>query len=186
MASPEPATPFDGVQLPPGLPSEGMAATHASPAEPEPETMVGCIRRFIRVQARLKEIAAEEKVLEREVRELSDRVIEMMIEQEMDSPPGVDGMTAYITPVPYVDKRIDPETGEAFTTDDVKDALIAAGLKAMVKPSYNGNTLRSTLLEYAEHGEVPEALARVVELKKRRELRVTPMASSKRKAAPTA
>lgn len=184
MASAEP-TPFDGVELPSDALPESVHVRAPADESETPDTIVGCIRRFIRVQARLKELAAEEKVLEREERELSDRVIEMMIEQEMDSPPGVDGMTAYVHPVSYVEKLIDPETGEAFTTDDVKDALIAAGLKAMIRPSYNGNTLRATLIEYAEHDEIPEPLAKVVKLKKRRELRVTPMAASKRKAKPS-
>lgn len=181
MASPEPATPFDSDV--PDLPPVADVPVPVA-ASAEPETMVACIRRFIAVQARLKALAAEEKVLGREERELSDRVIEMMIAEGMDSPPGVDGMTAYISPVSFVKKKIDPDTGEEFTADDIRDALVAAGLKAMIKESYHGGQLRSALKEYADHGEIPEALTRVVELDKRRELRVTPMAAAKRNAAP--
>lgn len=170
FAEPEP-TPFDSDEAPTAAPTE-------------PETMVDCIRRFIHVQARRKEIAAEDKVLGAEERELSERVIEMMIAEGMDSPPGVDGMTAYISPVHYVKKNIDPETGEEFTPEDIRDALRAAGLGVMLSESYHGGQLRSTLKEYADHGEIPDALAKVVTLDKRRELRVTPMASKKRSAAP--
>lgn len=182
MASPEP-TPFDGVVLP-TEPEESTAP--ALDAEPDPVTMVDCIRRFIRVQARIKAIKAEEKELAREERELSDRVIEMMIEDGMDSPPGVDGMTAYISPVAYVKKNIDPDTGEEFTSEDIYQALRDSGLESMIRETYNGNQMRSLMREYDEHGnEPPEPLTKVLKLEKRRELRVTPMAARKRSAAPS-
>lgn len=178
MASPEPTTPFDGVSL-------------TTVAEPAPVSsvadmsMVECIRRFITVEARLDAIAAEEKVLKREKAELSDRVVEMMIEEGMDSPPGVDGMTAYLSPVYFVEKNIDPETGEEFTADDIRDALIASNLKAMIRQNYHGGQLRSLMKEYDDHGTaVPEPLAKVVTLAKRRQLAVTPMAARKQAAAP--
>lgn len=182
MASPEPATPFDGFKLPDEI---ALSSPAPAPGDAEPETIVDCIRRFILVQARLKAIEAEEKVLAREESDLSARVIEMMIEQGMDSPPGVDGMTAYLSPVHYVKKKIDPETGEEFTAEQIRAALRLSGLGAMISESYHGGQLRSVLKEYVEHGEVPEVLATVVQLEKRRELRVTQMAAGKRKAAPT-
>jgi hypothetical protein len=179
MASPEP-TPFDGVALP-VEPEE----TAPSTAEPDPETMVDCIRRFIRVQARLKEIDAEEKALKREERELSDQVIDMMIEEGMDSPPGVDGMTAYISPVVFVKKNINPDTGEEYTSEDIYQALRDSGLSSMIRETYNGNQMRSLMREYDEHGtEPPKALGKVLTLDKRRELRITPMAARKRAGAP--
>lgn len=146
--------------------------------------MVACIRRFIQVNSRLDAITAEEKVLKREKAELSARVIEMMIEEGMDSPPGVDGMTAYLNPVFFVEKNIDPDTGEAFTSDDIRDALVASNLSGMLKESYNGNQLRALIKEYEEHGSMPEPLAKVVRLSKRRELAITPMAARKQSAAP--
>jgi hypothetical protein len=177
MASPEPTTPFDGVSL--TAPIEDVAA-------PEDDmSMVACIRRFIAVESRLDALSAEEKVLKREKAELSDRVIEMMIEDGMDSPPGVDGMTAYLSPVYFVEKNIDPETGEEFTSDDVREALIAANLAAMIRSNYHGGQLRSLLKEYDDNDtSPPEPLAKVVKLAKRRQLAVTPMAARKQSAAP--
>jgi hypothetical protein len=179
MASPQPTTPFDGVSLTDSTTEDAVS----SPVDDL--TLVGCIRRFIAVEARLTALSAEEKILKRERAQLSDRVAEMMIEQEMDSPPGVDGMTAYFTPVYYVEKNIDPDTSEEFTSDDVRDALIASNLAAMIKQQYNGNQLRALLKEYDENGtEWPEPLAKVVSLAKRRQLAVTPMAARKQSAAP--
>jgi hypothetical protein len=179
MASPEP-TPFDGVV------ADFPATETESAQSPIGDlSMVAAIRRFIAVQARLDALEAEQKVLKREEQELSSHVIEMMIEEGMDSPPGVDGMTSYLKPVHYVEKNIDPETAEEFTSEEIRDALIEAGLANMIKESYNGNQLRALLKEYSDHdSKVPAPLARVVTLKKRRQLAVTPMAARKQSAAP--
>jgi len=177
MASPQPTTPFDGISL------TGPIEEPASPVEDM--SMVECIRRFIAVEARLNAIAAEEKVLKREKAALSDHVVEMMIEEGMDSPPGVDGMTAYLSPVYFVEKNVNPETGEEFTADDIRDALIASNLKAMIRENYHGGQLRSLMKEYDDNGTPPpEPLAKVVTLAKRRQLAVTPMAARKQSAAP--
>lgn len=174
MAHSRSATPFDNIAL-----------ADAPPVESHPETAAGCIRRFIRVKSRLDELKAEIAALTREADELSERTAELMIDEGMDSPPGVDGMTASFAPVVYVEKRINPETGEPFTTEDVRDALNASGLGSLIQPSYNGSSLRAAMREYAEHGNgIPEPLDRVVALAKRRQLRVTPMAASKRAIAP--
>lgn len=184
MASPEP-TPFDNLT---DLTAEAESDLDAMASGDNPICdmgMVASIREFIAVQNRLTAIEAEEKLLEAKKRELSDHVIELMIEEEMDSPPGVDGMTAYLNPVVYVEKKVNPDTGEAFTGDDIRDALVKSGLGSMIRSNYNGNQLRSLLREYDENQtSVPKPLAKVVTLAKRRELAITPMAERKRSAAP--
>jgi hypothetical protein len=162
-----------------------VADTYREMPDPTDETITGRIRRFIAVKQRLEAIAAEEKRLKIEAEELSDAVVEMMIEQDMDSPPGVDGMTAYLNTVYYAEKQVDPNTSERYTTDAVLAALNEAKLGSMISQGYNGNQMRALLREYEETGqELPEALAKVFVLRKRRVLAVTPMAAKKRDAAP--
>lgn len=187
MASAEP-TPFDDLAPPstsPRLTTQSLIEAESALHDPSDMNMVACIRRFIAVESRLDALEAEEKVLKHEKAQLSDRVIELMIEDEMDSPPGVDGMTAYLKPVQYVKRNIDPDTAAEFTSEQVIQALLDSGLKSMVKAGYNGNQLRALLSEYNKNGsKVPQPLADVVTLEKRRQLAVTPMAMSKQAAAP--
>lgn len=152
---------------------------------PSAGTITAQIRRFIYVTNRIAALKAELKTLEREKGELSDTVIDTMVEQEMDSPPGVDGMTSYLTPVYHVEKNINPDTGETYTSADVLDALRDAHLEAMISEGYNGSQMRSLMREFADNDQSPpDALVRVFTLVKRRELRVTQMAVGKRKASP--
>lgn len=160
-----------------------------SQASPMPdahdETLVGRIRRFIAVEARLTAAKAEVKALEAEKGELDKTIIDMLVEAGMDSPPGVDGMTVYLSPVYHAKKKTNPDTGQEYTPADILNALRTAKLHGMINEGYNGNTLRSLLREYEESKkQVPDALAQVVSLEKRREVRITPMGAAKRKAAP--
>lgn len=168
----------------PGAPS--IAAGDQTPMpDAHDETLVGRIRRFIAVETRLTAAKAEVKALEAEKGELDKTIIDMLVEAGMDSPPGVDGMTVYLSPVYYTQKKVNPDTGQEYTPADILNALRTAKLHGMINEGYHGNTLRALLREFQESKqEVPDALSQVVSLEKRREVRITPMGAAKRKAAP--
>lgn len=147
--------------------------------------LVDLIREFIAVKARLVALDVETKDLKAREKSLSSQVEEMLLTSGGESPPSVDGMTAYFTPTFYVENRVNEETGQKFTAEEIDQALIDSGFAEMVTTRHNASSLRALLREFEESGqEVPEPLARVVTLSSYRRLAVTPAGAKKRRGSP--
>jgi hypothetical protein len=177
----------------PDIAAAGLPADWTPPADvptPPPSTvddLVATIRRHIYVTGRIAALTAELKTLEGEKDDLSRLALDLMLESGMDSPPGVDGRTAYLSPVYRIKIKLDPETGEPYDSAARTEALRAAGLDALIQSSYNGNTVKATLREMEENGmPIPEPLSAVFEVEKVSELRTRAAAAKKVKAAPRA
>lgn len=152
----------------------------------ESMSIIGLERRLLAVQNRLAAIDGEEKALKAEAAQLSELIRTTALEQEMDSLPAVDGMTAYFSPVYFVERKIDDETGKQFTTADVTAALKESGHDYLLSEAYNGNQLRALAREIKiDHKRpLPPALNRVITLSQRFDVKFTPMGDRKRRAAP--
>ena len=159
----------------------------ATPAMPvDSMSIVELERRLLAVKNRLAAITGEEAALKAEAAQLSELIRDTALEQEMDSLPAVDGMTAYFSPVYFVERRIDEATGKQFTTADVIEALKESGHDYLLSVGYNGNQLRALAREIKiDHDRpLPPALARVITLSSRYDVNFTPMGARKRRAAP--
>lgn len=168
--------------VPAPIPEQPAAA--AVPAEST--SIVALERRLLAVRNRLAAISGEEKALKAEAEQLSRDIRDTALEQEMESLPAVDGMTAYFMPAYYVEYRINPGTGEKYTARDVTAALKECGHGYLLGEMYNGNQLRALIREIKIENEqpLPPALDQVLTLGKRYDVQFTPMGDRKRRAAP--
>lgn len=155
-------------------------------ASPQVRSIVTLERQLLAVQNRLRAIEGEKKSLEAEASALAGEIRDTALEQEMESLPAVDGMTAYFAPAYYVAYKLDEDTGKKFTPEDVRAALRECGHDYLISEGYNGNQLRALVREIKiDHQQpLPEPLARVLDLETRHDVRFTPMGERKRRIAP--
>lgn len=159
----------------------------APAAEPiDPTSIVALERRLLAITTRLAALKGEEEALKAEVATLNEQIRETALAEEMESLPGVDGMSAYFCPIYHVERRVDEATGKPFTTARLVEALRASGHDYLVSETANGNQVRALMREIVvEHEQdLPPALAEVAELKTRYDVRFTPMGARKTRAAP--
>jgi hypothetical protein len=167
------------------LAPESPAAPAGLPVE-DPTSIVTLERRLLQVKNRLRALDGEEKALKDEEAVLSEQIRDTALEQEMESLPAVDGMTAYFSPTYFVKRRIDESTGKEFTSDDIRAALRECGHDYLIAESVNGSQLRGLVREIKIENQqpLPPALARVLDLETRHDVQFTPMGERKRRAAP--
>jgi len=158
------------------------------PAPPavDPMSVVALERRLLEVQTRLKAIAGEKDALDAEVAVLNKQIRDTALAEGMETLPAVNGMTAYFCPVYYVERRVDEVTGKPYTTRDLLAALREAGATHLITETANGNQVRALVREIVvDHKQpMPPALAAVINLETRYDVRFTPMGEKKRRAAP--
>ena len=177
-------TPQIAAEPEPVAPAPEQRAEDATPIDSM--SIVALERRLLAVQNRLAAIGGEEEALKKEVILLNEQIRTTALEQEMQSLPAVDGMTAYFNPVYYVKYKINEETGKPYTTQDVAAALKKCGHDYLLGEKYNGNQLRALVCEIEiDHKQpLPPALEAVLTLKQRFDVKFTPMGERKRRAAP--
>ena len=133
---------------------------------PDDESVNGMLRRLIFLKALLKTAEADAKAYKAEIKELDERIRLEWAEDNINSA-GIDGKTAYLYPVYHVEKL------EGATPEDIRTALVEAGLGYMLKENYSAQSLTAYLKELREHGdEPPAALAAVVKLVPSTEIRL--------------
>lgn len=167
---------FDDTPFGPDVSDEETATVGDGIPAPEPQSLPAIMRRLAWLDDQVKACEAEAAGYKTEFQQLEARAIE---EMAMEGVPAmtVDGSTWFIKSTPYVEK-IDDATGE-----EIMQALRASGLGHMIKDGYNGNQLRSLLIEYRDsEGQipVPEPLAAVVQLAEQSKIGRTRAASRKR------
>jgi hypothetical protein len=180
-ATPEPG-PFasgDMAQMPPGY-----FDRDTPPPPAEPQTLVEMLRRRMWLTNRVAALKAEQTVLAAEGSELDKLILDAMVEQGIDTLPGVDGRTPYLYPQRFIAKRVDPDTGEPFTGEQVMAAMRVAGLGAMISENYNGNQLKAAMVELVDNDEeLPPALDAVVEIHTEHTVRSRVAAAAKSRSA---
>jgi len=153
----------------------GQVDTAEPPAEQPASIDTDKIRELAAVTDQLKAREGEVEDLKRRKRELSEQLLEVFELHGMDQL-RVDGRKAYIhrpTFPLYHEKPVE-EGGGRYTAADAVAALRAIGRGAQVQPeTVNYQTMGAILREYRDAEQpVPEALAKIVELGEKPEVRV--------------
>lgn len=144
--------------------------------DPDPQDIPGRMRRLRWLKAHIEALDARLKAAKGEYAELGKDTVREMAVEGMTSTT-INGWTGFFAPKRHIERKPGVES------DQVIEAMRTAGLGHMVKPGYNGNTLKSYLVELENDGlPVPPALADVVELVTDYEIRFTRAAASKRRA----
>jgi hypothetical protein len=146
-----------------------------APEEAPPTINVSLVRELAAVTDMLKAREGEVEDLKRRKAQLSQQLLpafEMNGVKNMQ----VDGRKAYVhtTTFPQYLEKPTEEGGGKYTARDVVDALRAIGRDAQIQPeTVNHNTLGAILREYRDQDlPLPEALAKLVKLGERPEVRV--------------
>lgn len=151
-----------------------------APGVPDPnaESLAARMRRLEFLDDQIKTRESEIKGLKEEYNQLSATTMEHMTQEGVPSIT-VDGNTWYMKSKTFV------EMIDGATSEDVREALIASGYGAMVKPTYSSQSLGSLLREFEEsEGQIPipDALAAVVRLGRTTTIGRTRAAARKRRA----
>lgn len=144
--------------------------------DPDPDDIPGRLRRLLWLKTHIDSLEAQLKAAQKEYLTLGKDTVREMAVEGMTSTT-INGWTGFFASKRHVERK------PGVQTDQVIEAMRAAGLGHMVKPNYNGNTLKSYLTELQRDNiPVPAALAEVVELVTDYEIRFTRAAASKRNA----
>jgi hypothetical protein len=161
-------------------PDEAAAAIEMPDAQPEPAPEVApinteLVRELAMVTDQLKAREGEVAELKTRKRQLSEELLGTFELHGVDQLK-VDGRLAYVHspsyPV-YLDKPAD-QGGGRYTAQDAVDVLREIGRGAQVQPeTVNHQTMGAILREYRDaKTAIPEALAKIVKLEEKPEVRV--------------